>query len=63
MNKTNLLRHEVRAIYKTVRVQDSADECVLLQLVYLGREYPKGADWFLPRLKRAFLKNANVQSE
>jgi hypothetical protein len=28
-----------------------------VQLVYLGREYPKGGDFFLPRLKNAFLKN------
>lgn len=26
-------------------------------MYYLGREYPKGADWFLPRLKKAFEKN------
>lgn len=29
----------------------------LSKLLYLGREYPKGADYFRSRLKAAFLKN------
>uniref|UniRef100_A0A663EH28 Electron transfer flavoprotein regulatory factor 1 n=1 Tax=Aquila chrysaetos chrysaetos TaxID=223781 RepID=A0A663EH28_AQUCH len=32
-----------------------------LQLLYLGREYPKGADYFRSRLKAAFLKNKDVK--
>ena len=31
-----------------------------LQLVYLGRDYPLGWDYFRPRLKAAFLKNREV---
>ncbi|KAK6038035.1 hypothetical protein COOONC_24460, partial [Cooperia oncophora] len=30
---------------------------VYKQLYHLGKEYPKGADWFHTRLKAAFLKN------
>uniref|UniRef100_A0A663EIE4 Electron transfer flavoprotein regulatory factor 1 n=1 Tax=Aquila chrysaetos chrysaetos TaxID=223781 RepID=A0A663EIE4_AQUCH len=30
-------------------------------LLYLGREYPKGADYFRSRLKAAFLKNKDVK--
>ena len=29
-------------------------------LVYLGRDYPLGWDYFRPRLKAAFLKNKDV---
>ncbi|KAJ1526727.1 hypothetical protein ONE63_008307 [Megalurothrips usitatus] len=29
-------------------------------LVYLGRDYPLGWDYFRPRLKAAFLKNRDV---
>ena len=31
------------------------------QLLYLGREYPKGADYFRERLRAAFAKNKDVQ--
>ncbi|ETE63700.1 LYR motif-containing protein 5, partial [Ophiophagus hannah] len=31
------------------------------QLLYLGKEYPKGADYFRTRLKAAFLKNKEVK--
>lgn len=33
--------------------------CVL-KLLYLGKEYPKGRDYFRTRLKAAFLKNKGV---
>ncbi|XP_055794151.1 electron transfer flavoprotein regulatory factor 1 isoform X1 [Salvelinus fontinalis] len=42
----NPLRSEVRQLYKN--------------LLFLGREYPKGADYFRERLKRAFMKNKDV---
>lgn len=29
-------------------------------LLYLGRDYPKGYDYFRSRLKRAFMKNRDV---
>ncbi|XP_076127739.1 LYR motif-containing protein 5B [Alosa pseudoharengus] len=44
---TNLLRGEVIQLYKN--------------LLYLGREYPKGADYFRGRLRAAFAKNKDVQ--
>lgn len=31
------------------------------QLLHLGREYPKGADYFRDRLRAAFAKNRDVQ--
>lgn len=31
-----------------------------LQLLYLGREYPKGTTYFRERLKAAFMKNKDV---
>nr|XP_003229866.2 PREDICTED: LYR motif-containing protein 5 [Anolis carolinensis]XP_008122273.1 PREDICTED: LYR motif-containing protein 5 [Anolis carolinensis] len=45
-NMTNPLRYEVLNLYKN--------------LLYLGKEYPKGADYFRTRLKKAFLKNKGV---
>nr|XP_048288606.1 electron transfer flavoprotein regulatory factor 1 [Myodes glareolus]XP_048288607.1 electron transfer flavoprotein regulatory factor 1 [Myodes glareolus] len=47
MKMANSLRGEVLALYKN--------------LLYLGRDYPKGADYFKRRLKNAFLKNKDVK--
>ncbi|XP_034298021.1 electron transfer flavoprotein regulatory factor 1 [Pantherophis guttatus] len=46
-NMANPLRYEVLNLYKN--------------LLYLGKEYPKGADYFRTRLKAAFLKNKEVK--
>ncbi|XP_067415363.1 electron transfer flavoprotein regulatory factor 1 [Emydura macquarii macquarii] len=43
----NPLRSQVLNLYKN--------------LLYLGREYPKGKDYFRNRLKAAFLKNKDVK--
>lgn len=43
----NPLRSEVVRLYKN--------------LLYLGREYPKGGDYFRDRLRAAFAKNRSVQ--
>eukprot|EP00069_Balaena_mysticetus_P003127 bmy_04183T0 len=32
-----------------------------IKLLYLGRDYPKGADYFKRRLKSVFLKNKDVK--
>lgn len=47
MKMANSLRGEVLNLYKN--------------LLYLGRDYPKGADYFKRRLKNAFLKNKDVK--
>lgn len=39
----------------------SIDKSPPNQLLYLGREYPKGADYFRDRLRAAFTKNKSVQ--
>lgn len=36
---------------------------LLFQLLYLGRDYPEGYDFFRKRLKRAFMKNADVTDQ
>lgn len=33
-----------------------------LQLLYLGKDYPKGFDYFRAKLKAAFMKNRNVKN-
>ncbi|KAK0392034.1 hypothetical protein NLU13_1532 [Sarocladium strictum] len=43
------LRSQVIAIYK--------------ELLYLGREYPLGYDYFRPRLHRAFISKAGERDE
>ncbi|KAK4181507.1 LYR family protein [Triangularia setosa] len=43
------LRQQVISIYK--------------QLLYLGRDYPQGYNYFRPRLHRAFMANANLTDE
>ncbi|XP_053410343.1 electron transfer flavoprotein regulatory factor 1 [Nycticebus coucang] len=47
MKMANSLRGEVLNLYKN--------------LLYLGQEYPKGADYFKRRLRNAFLKNKDVK--
>lgn len=34
-----------------------------LELLYLGREYPLGYDYFRPRLHKAFMANAHLRDE
>ncbi|KAJ9658941.1 hypothetical protein H2201_007591 [Coniosporium apollinis] len=43
------LRHQVIRIYK--------------ELLYLGREYPLGYDYFKPRLHKAFSSQAGLKDE
>ncbi|XP_047210799.1 LYR motif-containing protein 5B isoform X1 [Girardinichthys multiradiatus] len=52
----NPLRAEVVRLYKNVPLLLRPP-----QLLYLGREYPKGGDYFRDRLKAAFTKNKSVQ--
>ncbi|XP_036615114.1 electron transfer flavoprotein regulatory factor 1 [Trichosurus vulpecula] len=47
MKMANPLRGEVLNLYKN--------------LLYVGKDYPKGADYFKRRLKAAFLKNKDVK--
>lgn len=46
MASTNNLRFAVKHLYK--------------QLLYLGRDYPAGEEYFKKKLKQAFLKNKDV---
>lgn len=34
--------------------------CYIVQLLFMGREYPAGAEYFRSRLRNAFIKNRNV---
>ncbi|KAG9825689.1 hypothetical protein KCU77_g14941, partial [Aureobasidium melanogenum] len=43
------LRYQVIRVYK--------------ELLYLGREYPLGYDYFRPRLHKAFASKANLTNE
>ncbi|KAI7158160.1 hypothetical protein KC349_g5031 [Hortaea werneckii] len=43
------LRHQVIRVYR--------------ELLYLGREYPLGYDYFRPRLHKAFMAKAGLQDE
>ena len=36
---------------------------MFLELLNLGKDYPKGVEWFRPRLHRAFMANAHLKSE
>ncbi|KAI9708493.1 MAG: hypothetical protein M1820_003954 [Bogoriella megaspora] len=49
MSSPTPLRHEVIRIYK--------------ELLYLGREYPLGYDYFRPRLHKAFASQSGLQDE
>jgi len=49
MSSNSNLRHQVIRIYK--------------ELLYLGREYPLGFDYFRPRLHKAFASQAGIKDE
>jgi hypothetical protein len=49
MSSPTSLRHQVIRIYK--------------ELLYLGREYPLGYEYFRPRLHKAFSSKANLTNE
>ncbi|PNS21360.1 hypothetical protein CAC42_1139 [Sphaceloma murrayae] len=49
MSSQAALRHDVRRIYK--------------ELLYLGRDYPRGFDYFRPRLHKAFAGQASLTDE
>jgi hypothetical protein len=49
MSSTTPLRYQVIRIYK--------------ELLYLGREYPLGYEYFRPRLHKAFSSKANLTNE
>ncbi|KAF2096764.1 hypothetical protein NA57DRAFT_78357 [Rhizodiscina lignyota] len=67
----NPLRHEVIRIYKGQqyweRSQFNAWNVLLTteepELLYLGREYPLGYDYFRPRLHKAFSSQAGLKDE
>ncbi|KAH8025114.1 hypothetical protein HPB51_003030 [Rhipicephalus microplus] len=59
---TELLDNEVQknnAVY--YRRQVSPNRLHAERLLHLGRDYPKGYDYFRSRLKAAFLKNRDVK--
>lgn len=37
--------------------------CVPAELLYLGRSYPQGYDYFRPRLHKAFSAKAEIRDE
>jgi len=64
------LRHEVIRLYKGAtaspnpsRWQQTATDIKTIELLYLGREYPLGYDYFRPRLKKAFSAKAALSNE
>lgn len=64
----NPLRHDVIRIYKgglPLLVVPSRLQSLTRQteLLYLGREYPLGYDYFRPRLHKAFMAKAGLQDE
>ncbi|KAF2219865.1 NADH-ubiquinone oxidoreductase complex 1/LYR family protein [Elsinoe ampelina] len=49
MSGKTILRQDVKRIYK--------------ELLYLGRDYPRGFDYFRPRLHKAFASQASITDE
>ena len=67
MASANPLRHDVIRIYKGKDTLISLANPALLtntvELLFLGREYPLGYDYFRPRLHKAFMAKADLQDE
>ncbi|KAK2536276.1 Lyrm5, partial [Columba livia] len=62
--KKKIISDKNKRVHCNVRMASSLRREVLnlyKNLLYLGREYPKGADYFRSRLKAAFLKNKDVK--
>jgi hypothetical protein len=60
------LRHQVIALYKggcAPHYMCLALGSRTLELLYLGREYPLGYDYFRPRLHKAFMSKAGETDE
>ncbi|KAM0710263.1 hypothetical protein Q7P35_002625 [Cladosporium inversicolor] len=55
MAPPNPLRHEV--------IRRAAPNSISPELLYMGREYPLGYDYFRPRLHKAFSAKAHIQDE
>ncbi len=70
MNATNsTLRYQVIRIYKggspCGTMNPDRAECADIseELLYLGRDYPLGYDYFRPRLRKAFASQSHVRDE
>jgi hypothetical protein len=63
------LRHHVIRIYKGISRHPLTEAQILTRLIsikellYLGREYPLGYDYFRPRLHKAFMSKAGLRDE
>lgn len=69
MPTSSPLRHEVIRLYKggsfigVGRRHERLTGERREELLYLGREYPLGYEYFRPRLHKAFMAKANLQDE
>lgn len=61
---TKVSLHEMSPlpIDTSISLMDYGLTCCL-ELLYLGREYPLGFDYFRPRLHKAFMSKASIQDE
>ncbi|TKA74671.1 hypothetical protein B0A49_05665, partial [Cryomyces minteri] len=59
------LRYQVIRIYKGMSTPLSTKSAANEQteLLYLGREYPLGYDYFQPRLRKAFASQAGITDD
>ncbi|KAF4976194.1 hypothetical protein FZEAL_7113 [Fusarium zealandicum] len=60
------LRRQVIAVYKGPSLsldQASSLTSRVIELLFLGREYPLGFDYFRPRLHKAFISKAAERDE
>lgn len=60
------LRRQVIAIYKRAQCQQclkSIPGLTSSELLFMGKEYPLGYDYFRLRLHRAFMANASLRDE
>ena len=67
MASANSLRYDVIRIYKGKDLFTILASPTVLtsttELLYLGREYPLGYDYFRPRLHKAFMAKADLRDE
>ena len=62
----NHLRYDVIRIYKGISLQASSHNIDIhdsAELLYLGREYPLGYDYFRNGLRKAFKAKSGLQDE
>jgi hypothetical protein len=63
VNPPGLFHHFQLCTSRSFQINTATYPSPPTELLYLGRDYPKGFDYFRPRLHRAFMAKASLTDE